>query len=303
MLKNKISKPILLAIMIFTLSFTAMPIMFAKATTNPVPPGCELIDFEDGAQGSPYYTGYIRGHYPGLYFHDNWFWIDRNTGMWNYPIYWMNGHMAANTIHGPDGTLRAGRIDFTTGPAFYFSILVATNAWDDATYDYLHVTAYDSAGNPIGDSGGALPNIHTGTMTQLTIETPGMAYVIVTDHGGYWWIDDLVWGSTIFATINFDPDTLNQKSMGKWVTVYIDFPGTTNVNEIDVDTILLNGVLGRAIDSPTDISDDDQILMVKFDRAALIGLVDSDPNVQITISGELNDGTPFEGSDTISVIH
>ena len=59
MLKRKISKHrvILLAIMIFTMFFGVTPMMFAKADvipgqiTNPVPPGCQKIDFEEGSDG------------------------------------------------------------------------------------------------------------------------------------------------------------------------------------------------------------------------------------------------------------
>jgi len=44
----------------------------------------------------------------------------------------------------------------------------------------------------------------------------------------------------ITAIIDFDPDTLNLKSEGRWVTVYIELPNGYDVSEIDVPSIKLN---------------------------------------------------------------
>ncbi len=41
---------------------------------------------------------------------------------------------------------------------------------------------------------------------------------------------------------------------------------------------------------------------MKFDRQELISYL-SVGDVTLTVTGELNDGTPFEGSDTIRVIN
>ena len=38
--------------------------------------------------------------------------------------------------------------------------------------------------------------------------------------------------TNITATIDFDPDTLNKKSCGKWVVVYIELPSGYIVNNI-----------------------------------------------------------------------
>ncbi|MBA7522183.1 hypothetical protein ES705_14300 [subsurface metagenome] len=103
------------------------------------------------------------------------------------------------------------------------------------------------------------------------------------------------------ATIDFDPDTLNPKSQGNWVTVYIEFPecDDCSVSDIDINTILLNGVF-PAEDHPTSI--DDGVLMVKFDRQALIESLMPGESKDMIISGELYDGTPFEGKDLIDVL-
>ncbi|MHA2343685.1 MAG: hypothetical protein ACXADW_17605 [Candidatus Hodarchaeales archaeon] len=109
----------------------------------------------------------------------------------------------------------------------------------------------------------------------------------------------------ISATLEFCPKTLNRKSKGKWVTIYISLQEGYDVNDIVLEDILLNG-LSRAESSPTDIFyyDDDLFLdlMVKFDRQAVIGLFELEGNEEITITGNLEDDTEFQGSCTIRVI-
>ena len=124
----------------------------------------------------------------------------------------------------------------------------------------------------------------------------------------------------ILATIDIDPDTLNLKSNGEWITTYIELPGSYDVNEIVVSTVKLIPPSGDEVvvdsSAPTTVGDYDSNgipdLMVKFDRATVIeylGTVDTvgdgtgiDEDVELTITGELTGGTPFEGSDTIRVI-
>ena len=107
------------------------------------------------------------------------------------------------------------------------------------------------------------------------------------------------------ATIDIDPNTLNPKSKGKWITAYIELPEGYDVSSIDVGTVMLNDLV-PAEPHPTEIGDydDDGIadLMVKFDMAAVQEILEGGDEVEIIVAGELTDGTPFEGSDTISVI-
>ena len=120
-----------------------------------------------------------------------------------------------------------------------------------------------------------------------------------------------VWLNTsttaLIVTIDIDPDTLNLKSKGKWVTAYIELPDGYDVADIDVGTVTLEATI-PAEDHPTEIGDYDNDgvpdLMVKFDRQALIEYLDGTTGeVTLTVSGELSDGTSFEGSDTITVIN
>lgn len=109
----------------------------------------------------------------------------------------------------------------------------------------------------------------------------------------------------VLATIDIDPNTINLKGNGKWVTTYIEFPEGHNVSNISIGTIMLNNLV--SVESqPTEIGDydDDGIidLMVKFDRSALQEILEVGDEVGLTVAGELTNGKPFDGSDTISVI-
>lgn len=123
--------------------------------------------------------------------------------------------------------------------------------------------------------------------------------------------------STIVATVDIDPDTLNLKMKGnKWITAYIEFPEPYNVNEINVSTVRLGTVPAEL--RPVEIGDYDSDgildLMVKFDASSVIDYIWSriyhlasaplkEDFIELTVSGELYDGRLFEVSDTIRIIH
>jgi hypothetical protein len=109
------------------------------------------------------------------------------------------------------------------------------------------------------------------------------------------------------GTIDFDPNTLNLKSIGQWVTVYIELPvgHGYGVSMINVESLRLNGQVKAEVE-PTEIADFDSDgipdLMVKFNRKAVQNILATGDKVNITISGKLMDGRLFEGKDTIRVI-
>jgi hypothetical protein len=119
----------------------------------------------------------------------------------------------------------------------------------------------------------------------------------------------------IEALIDIDPDTLNRKSHGKWITVYITLPDGFDVGEIDTSTIAITSLIGETCDPEytqgADLGftpqvgdrDEDGILdlTVKFDRQVLLANLCLD-DISITIEGELTAGELFSGSDSIRII-
>lgn len=110
----------------------------------------------------------------------------------------------------------------------------------------------------------------------------------------------------VAAIIDIDPDVLNVgPPHGPDVSVFIELPPSHDIHDVNVTTIRLN----CSIPQNAYVFSDD-VLMVKFDRDAVINLIDPPPphwcesiNVTLEITGKLNDETPFHGSDIILVIN
>jgi hypothetical protein len=118
------------------------------------------------------------------------------------------------------------------------------------------------------------------------------------------------------ATIEVNPDTLNLKSNGKWITCYIELRENLEVKQIYVSTIRLNGTILVARLFELGDYDDDAVpdLMVKFSRTEVTNcilenyrMVGRLGEVTLTVTGEVG-MLPyfliltFEGSDTIRVM-
>ena len=113
----------------------------------------------------------------------------------------------------------------------------------------------------------------------------------------------------INATVDVNPQALNLRSKGKWITAYIELPEGYNVSDIDVSTIMLNDTVPVDLSAPIAIGDfnNDTIpdLMVCFNWTEVTDYILSEGmvfgNVSLEISGRLFDGTIFTGTDTILV--
>jgi hypothetical protein len=118
----------------------------------------------------------------------------------------------------------------------------------------------------------------------------------------------------IETSIDIDPDTLNLKSKGKFITAYIELEGA-DVRDIDASSILLNGAISPIVDEKYGFvtsedsyivdHDNDGIMerMVKFDRVEVEKILSPNDKLVLTITGSLFDGTEFEGTDTIRSIN
>ncbi|MDG6258170.1 MAG: Ig domain-containing protein [Methanomicrobiaceae archaeon] len=118
------------------------------------------------------------------------------------------------------------------------------------------------------------------------------------------------------AMIDIDPDTLNLKSNGPYITTYIELPECYAPATVDTLSCCLDCAHGHfeaLADAPCCAGDYDSDgiadMMVKFDRETLVAefaVVDFESdgkfaNVAMTLSGRMNDGTRFVGEDTIQV--
>ena len=127
----------------------------------------------------------------------------------------------------------------------------------------------------------------------------------------------------IAAGVTIEPETLNLKSNGEWVTAYIELPDGYDVADIELNTVLLDCTIPAENDPQYGFvtnegsylmdHDGDGILerMVKFDREAVIaylGTYDFEGDTgnhrvaDISVTGKVAD-TPFGGSDTVRVLH
>lgn len=100
----------------------------------------------------------------------------------------------------------------------------------------------------------------------------------------------------IAASVDIDPDTLNLKSQGKWLTAYLSLPSGHNVEDIKIDTVRLQDTLKVKWGEIQDGT-----LMLKFSRSEIQNLLQIGESV-IVVTGELTDGTIFKATDTIRVI-
>lgn len=99
------------------------------------------------------------------------------------------------------------------------------------------------------------------------------------------------------VTLDIDPDTLNLKSKGKWITAYLTTENA-KAEDLDPSSILLDDVIPPVW---WDVQND-TTLMVKFNRAAVQTILPVSSSVDVKITGVWKDGEAFELHDIIRVI-
>lgn len=110
------------------------------------------------------------------------------------------------------------------------------------------------------------------------------------------------------ATVDIKPDTLNLNMWGQWITAYIGLPDGYNVSDIDPESVLLEnmfGVVRSSLEGGT--------LVVKFKADGVDGVIvylwtrlshmgGYINHIDLTIQGQLRNGTRFWGMDTITIM-
>ncbi len=102
----------------------------------------------------------------------------------------------------------------------------------------------------------------------------------------------------IEADTDIDPDTVNLANKGKWVTCYIWLGEDYDVGEINPDSILLEENIKPAW---IWFDEEAQVAMAKFKRSVVQDILYVG-ELELTITGELMDGTVFKGTDIIKVL-
>ena len=109
--------------------------------------------------------------------------------------------------------------------------------------------------------------------------------------------------SLVVADLDFDPDSVNLKSNGRWVTCYIELPAGHEPDSVDVSSVVLCDSL-YAVEHPVAVADHDgdevDELMVKFVRADVQAMLAPGDSVEVWVTGDMPGGS-FYGADTIRV--
>jgi hypothetical protein len=116
--------------------------------------------------------------------------------------------------------------------------------------------------------------------------------------------DGIGCSSGIEATVDIDPDVLNPRSRRRWLTCYLELGGGHDPQDIDVSTVLLNGVVWAEM-RPTTVGDHDADgiadRMVKFSWSDVLASLEGFGDVEIEVSGQAG-GETFSGTDTVLVL-
>ncbi|MCH7556722.1 MAG: hypothetical protein IIB56_04605 [Planctomycetes bacterium] len=103
------------------------------------------------------------------------------------------------------------------------------------------------------------------------------------------------------------PSTLNIKGNSEWVTCHLRLPEGSNATDIKLETVMLEIMLENVIAADWLVfNENNQIAMIKFSGSVIRDyLIEHEllGDVELTVTGELIDGTTFAVSDTIKVIN
>ncbi|MHC4749475.1 MAG: InlB B-repeat-containing protein [Planctomycetota bacterium] len=99
------------------------------------------------------------------------------------------------------------------------------------------------------------------------------------------------------VVIDITPESLNLESEGQWITCTVWLPEPYDATDVIISTLSLDGI------SPDSAGSGGGTLTCKFDRSVVEAMLApfSPGQVELTLTGQLFDGTEFVGTDTITV--
>lgn len=117
----------------------------------------------------------------------------------------------------------------------------------------------------------------------------------------------------VSAMVHIDPETLNTKGKGKFITAYVELIEPYDVSDIQISSVVLkdgSAIVDSALLSPSEIGNHDldaqPDLMVKFSRGIvidhLISASKTSCSIEFTVEGRLESGESFSGSSVVQVI-
>jgi len=185
------------------------------------------------------------------------------------------------------------RLGNTGGGLGVDPILDAELAW---VYDLGFMdTGFDIK---IVDDGGALK----GYSSLFVAELPAGTHTFGEQHDGvirnmYGIVAVPMEITVIPAAIDIKPDVLNLRSNGRWITCFLWLPEEYDLFDVDPASLRLEGIL--EVDWVV-IDELENMMVIKFLRDELLDILLPGERT-LTLTGQLFDGTIFEGSDIIMV--
>lgn len=208
-----------------------------------------------------------------------------------------------------------------------------------AAHDATVTNWYDGTMITLWVNNNSIVNIYGGSLGKLAAIDNGLIYlyaydVMHTTTGGYYGFGqvmgkfysddsafyfDLMTPETyqhihivpepISAIIDIQPDTLNISSKGKWLTCHIYLPEDYNVADVNSYSISLMFPEDEIYADWLWFNEKQNVVSAKFNRSYVQEVLADSEDVletgqaELTITGQLLDGTIFEGTDTIKVIN
>jgi hypothetical protein len=140
-------------------------------------------------------------------------------------------------------------------------------------------------------------------------ESPDAAEAGPTDLSGGIPTVESAAGEAIVGYLDLEPDVINLKSNGKYVTGYLELPSGYSLNDVFVPSIKLNDCVyvetcfKAHIDDGYGDSNGANKLMMKFQKDRFLETLVPGDEVTVHIDGVLRDGTHFVAFDVISVFN